>query len=154
MRRELAVLCLTIDDGKVLMVKRLKEPCLGCLVPPGGHVEDGELPHEACVRETLEEAGWLVEVLETPSLNLPQELTKHVRRVKNPLLIQEEFIDVNHYHVDFIYLCRPIARVKELEGVAWIDINDVVEGGVKTFEELPTTLKALRGYIGGVRPSL
>jgi len=65
MRRELAVLCLTIDDGKVLMVKRLKEPCLGCLVPPGGHVEDGELPHEACVRETLEEASWLVEVLET-----------------------------------------------------------------------------------------
>ncbi len=148
MRRELAVLCLTINNGKILMVERLKEPCLYCLVPPGGHVEDGELPHETCVRETLEEAGWLVEVLETPSLNLPQELTKHVRRVKNPLLIQEEFIDENHFHIDFIYLCRPIAKVKELRGVMWVPIDRIVEGEVKTFDELPITLKVLRAYVG------
>src|SRR5688500_10821251 len=39
---------------------------LGLWLPPGGHIDPGELPDEAAVRETLEETGLAVELLDAP----------------------------------------------------------------------------------------
>ena len=33
---------------------------------PGGHIEDNELPHEAAIREVLEETGLTIELLQKP----------------------------------------------------------------------------------------
>ncbi len=43
---------------EVLLIRRAKEPCIGKLALPGGHVETSDLGlREACVRELEEETG-------------------------------------------------------------------------------------------------
>ncbi len=53
-----------IKDGKILLVKRAFDPGAGKWSVPGGMVEIGEKLSEACIRETEEETGLKVEVLE------------------------------------------------------------------------------------------
>ena len=45
------------DDFEVLMITRKKETFHGKLAFPGGHIDYGEDPIEACVRELQEECG-------------------------------------------------------------------------------------------------
>lgn len=46
-----------IRDGRMLMVRRAKEPSKGKWSIPGGAIELGETLHEAVVRETMEECS-------------------------------------------------------------------------------------------------
>lgn len=55
------VFCFLIDDGKVLLIRREKEPYKGTLTVPGGKKEPGETFLDACVREMEEETGLTVE---------------------------------------------------------------------------------------------
>lgn len=49
---------LVIRDGKVLLSRRANTDWLnGHLCLPGGHVEEGETPHQALIREIKEELG-------------------------------------------------------------------------------------------------
>lgn len=48
---------ITFGKTEVVLIRRAKEPFLDKLVLPGGHVERGESPQEACVREIEEETG-------------------------------------------------------------------------------------------------
>jgi 8-oxo-dGTP diphosphatase len=41
--------------GKILLIRRLSEPERGWWAVPGGHVDEGETPKEAAVREAAEE---------------------------------------------------------------------------------------------------
>ena len=52
--REWTVATFVVHRGRVLLLFHAK---LGLWLPPGGHVEHGELPDEAAVREVLEETG-------------------------------------------------------------------------------------------------
>jgi len=44
-------------DGYILMLERARGMMIGFWSVPGGHVEPGETPQEAAVRELFEEAG-------------------------------------------------------------------------------------------------
>ena len=48
---------IAIRSGKVLLVKRGKEPGRGSWAPPSGFMESGETPEDACLRELKEETG-------------------------------------------------------------------------------------------------
>lgn len=50
-----------VHDGRVLLIRRGKEPLFGRWVVPGGTVELGESLEEALVREMREETGLLVQ---------------------------------------------------------------------------------------------
>ena len=65
MGREVAVDCVSVKDGKVLLVKRAHKPFNGYWVLPGGHVEQGETIRDAAVREMREELGLDIEIIET-----------------------------------------------------------------------------------------
>lgn len=59
--REGVVGCLVVDPaGRVFAQKRSadRKTFPGCWDLVGGHVEDGETPYEALVRELVEETGW------------------------------------------------------------------------------------------------
>ena len=53
---------IVVRDGRVLLVKRGREPSAGRWTIPGGAVRVGEQLHEAVVRELREECGVEVEV--------------------------------------------------------------------------------------------
>jgi 8-oxo-dGTP diphosphatase len=52
----------TDADGRILLVRRGKEPSRGCWSVPGGHIEAGESDAAATAREVLEETGLPVTV--------------------------------------------------------------------------------------------
>ena len=52
------------DYTSLLFVRRETPPFVGQYLPPGGHVEKGENPLEAAVREVREETGLEIEILD------------------------------------------------------------------------------------------
>jgi 8-oxo-dGTP diphosphatase len=113
---------------------------IGAWLPPGGHVEEMELPHEAVVREVFEETGVTVDVVSPTIVDtgdpdaflLPQPLCMHaVYAVEK---------GVPCYHVDIVYLCRPLRREgsangdfpglvdnEEVHGARWMPFDRLVE---------------------------
>ena len=57
----LAVSAAIIRDGKVLVVRRARNPALNLYTLPGGAVEAGETLRQAVIREVLEETALTVE---------------------------------------------------------------------------------------------
>lgn len=53
----LSTLVYCLQDRRVLMMQRRKEPNLGLWVAPGGKIEIGESPYECAARELTEETG-------------------------------------------------------------------------------------------------
>ena len=80
-----------VREGRVLLIRRGKEPLYGRWVVPGGTVELGETLEEALVREMEEETGLRVEPLEV--------LTVFDR-------IEREGERVVYHYVIVDYLCR------------------------------------------------
>jgi 8-oxo-dGTP diphosphatase len=59
---KVAVGVLLLCDGKVLLVRRVMEPFIGCWSIPAGFVNAFEDPQSAAVRECLEETGLQVNI--------------------------------------------------------------------------------------------
>ena len=110
-----------VRDGRVLLIRRGKEPLLGRWTVPGGTVELGESLEQALVREMEEEAALEVEPLEV--LGVFDRIHREGERVA-------------YHYVIVDYLCRwrggeAQAGSDALE-VAWV-APDQIEG-----YELPT----------------
>ncbi len=100
MTRDWAVSVFVVWNGQVLLHHHRK---LGLWLPPGGHVEVGELPDEAAVREVLEEAGVAVELVGERAVDAPGP-----RQLIRPRGVQLESIGPGHEHIDLVYLARPL----------------------------------------------
>ncbi len=72
-------------------------------LPPGGHVENNELPDEAAIREVEEETGLKVKIISPKHKSF-----SGVRSLPLPAFISEEDIG-DHYHIDLIYLAKVIS---------------------------------------------
>jgi 8-oxo-dGTP pyrophosphatase MutT (NUDIX family) len=86
-------------DGKVLLHHHRK---LGMWLPPGGHIEEDELPDEAAVREVIEETGVRVELVGERREDVEDPVQLH-----RPAGVQLENIGPGHQHIDLIYFARP-----------------------------------------------
>jgi ADP-ribose pyrophosphatase YjhB (NUDIX family) len=64
-RPYLAVSAAILHDGRVLLVRRARNPAQSLFSLPGGGVEAGETLFEAVIREVQEETGLLVEPFAT-----------------------------------------------------------------------------------------
>ncbi len=92
-----------IRRGRVLLHRH---PKVKAMLPPGGHIEAGEDPVTAVLREIREETGLVAEVI-------PREMPVDVaypRQIPPPEMIMVEDIDDPmagpHQHIDLIYFCR------------------------------------------------
>jgi 8-oxo-dGTP pyrophosphatase MutT (NUDIX family) len=97
--RDWAVAVFVVWDARVMLHLH---PKLGIWLPCGGHVEPGELPDDAAVREVEEESGVRVRLVGPPPLEAPGP-----RQLARPRGIQLETIAPGHEHVDLVYLARP-----------------------------------------------
>lgn len=86
--------------GRLLLHRHAK---LNMWLPCGGHLEPGETPDEAAVREVFEESGVKVELVGERALEaaVPRQLLR-------PRGVQLERIAPGHEHIDLIYYARPL----------------------------------------------
>lgn len=111
------------SEGKLLVV-RLRDPVSGveAMFPPGGAVEAGETPSAAAIRETLEETGLQVRVVET---------TEQVERY--PFRWAGEDVDVTtHFFVaeldePFVANPAPVEDASYNLGARWMPVSDALE---------------------------
>ena len=97
---------------------------LSMWLPPGGHIEQGELPDNAAVREVLEETGLEVELVGERREDVEDPVQLH-----RPAGVQLENIEPGHQHIDLIYFARPtgsteIAESYSEDRVGWYGPED------------------------------
>lgn len=118
-------------------------------LPAGGHLEANELPHEAALREVLEETGVCARIVsDDPEMGLIGEFDCQIPRPYSVLyqIIPQSSKDVEHVHVDFIYAMEAQeselkCQVEEVSRVEWLtkdeilatDCFDSVKGFVKNY---------------------
>jgi mutator protein MutT len=106
---------IVVDEGRVLLVRRAREPLAGRWSLPGGLVELGETLAEAVRREVREETGLDVEVA---------GLVDVVDRVHRD---GEGRIEYHYVLAD--YLCRPLggalAAADDAAEVAWAMLDEL-----------------------------
>ena len=96
LNRTLTATVYIIHDNKVLLHMHKKHKSL---FPVGGHMEPDELPHETALRESWEEAG-----LEVNLINTENQLgMTRVRQLHNPHYTLLENIGHEVENIDFIF---------------------------------------------------
>jgi 8-oxo-dGTP diphosphatase len=139
--RHFTASAIIFDDelDQVLLVHHNK---IGKWLYPGGHLEPGQTPAEAAIREVEEETGICTEVLIGPIFQHPT-----VEAHPTPFAILEvqatddEFGE--HRHIDFIYVLRATSKeitvqLDEVSGVRWVPVADTA--GLDTPPDLPALL--------------
>jgi ADP-ribose pyrophosphatase YjhB (NUDIX family) len=115
------------SQGKILLLwhKRLQR-----WMPPGGHIDDNEMPEETARRECKEETGLDVEILGDAQPDLFKGAEFEGRMLKKPAAMfmanipaSEEHLDKargrlhepEHQHMDFFFLARPLDETQALK---------------------------------------
>ena len=110
-----------------------EHPGLGLRLPPGGHVDRGELPHEAALREAREETG-LDPTLLADTADLSSPTARAIPRPRHLMLADVNVCDgeVGHQHVDHVYYATTDRRRIDPdpdepgpEAWAWYDPDDL-----------------------------
>jgi len=122
-----------IEQSHILLVHHKR---IGAWLPPGGHVEEHELPHQTAVRETKEETGLSISILSAP---VPETASANAFFLPEPLCIHAvkatEAKGV-FYHIDLAYLCKLSQTLKdkdnslpdlefsdELHNASWVELS-------------------------------
>ena len=82
---------------------------VGLWLPPGGHIEAGEDPVEAALREVMEETGMAIEIAPTAApfgYGDPPQLPAPATIMVEP--IRAFGGERAHQHIDLIYFTRPL----------------------------------------------
>ncbi len=117
-----------VIDGKILLIKRAKEPEAGFWALPGGKVDLFETCETAIIRETQEELGIII---------------------KDPFLltIMDFWNDEKTFHwIAPIYLCSEFEGVPEIMepnkhlGFDWFPINDLPNPIAKAVKDAAAAL--------------
>jgi 8-oxo-dGTP diphosphatase len=106
-----------VDCGRLVLVKRGAEPALGKWSFPGGAVELGEAVRDAAVRETREECGLDVELVEDTPMDAYDILTA------------DEEGRLRYHYVLLQFLVRPKGGVlkptSDVTDAKWVPLDEV-----------------------------
>lgn len=114
-----------VDEGRLLMVQRGKEPYRGKWTIPGGTLEDGEYLADACQREVREETGLRVEV---------GDLLGVLELEWEPRYVMLDYLAT-------VVGSKEPARGSDAADVRWVPLKEVV--GLKC---TPHFVRTLRGW--------
>ncbi len=116
---------LIIDDERILLIERGREPLKGYWSLPGGAVETGERLEDALRREIREETGLEVEII-------------HLIEVFERIMHGEDG-ETEYHYILMDYICRPVGGVlqaaDDASGAAWFRENELA--GLKITEGTP-----------------
>jgi ADP-ribose pyrophosphatase YjhB (NUDIX family) len=124
------------EKTKMLMMWHNK---LGKWACPGGHVEPNETPDQCAIRETYEETGVHVKLIDVTNHDLGTENIATNAQLPTPYAVIYELIPETkkegaaHIHVDFIYVAEAdetapiVAQVAETESVKWFTRDEIME---------------------------
>ncbi|MBU3628161.1 NUDIX hydrolase [Polynucleobacter sp. AP-Reno-20A-A9] len=107
---------LVIKDDKVLLIFH---PYIKRWFQPGGHIEEGDSPIEAAIREVYEETGYFCE-LDSDNQD-PIDIDIH-EIPENPKKSEGA-----HLHIDLLYRLRVLRQEKSVEDIEfqWFSFGDV-----------------------------
>jgi ADP-ribose pyrophosphatase YjhB (NUDIX family) len=107
--RHFTVAVFVVWQGLVLLHYH---PRLRKWLPPGGHIEESELPDDAAVREVFEETGVRCRLVGAHGLtgDIPRQLII-------PAGVQVENIYPGHQHIDLVYFAIPDPRFPNPERI-------------------------------------
>ncbi len=129
-RPYLAVSAVIVRDGKLLVVRRARQPALGVYTLPGGVVELGETLTEALEREVREETALTIE---------PVALAGH-----REVIVRDGQGRVERHFVILCFAARwragePVLN-EELDDARWIEPAELA--GLRTTEGIAETVAA------------
>lgn len=131
-----AVACfLTRTDGKVLFIRRAKDPARGRLAPPGGFVDAWETAEHAVAREVREEVGL--------QIGPPEFLCSQANAYP--------YRGITYTVLDLFFTApvlseNGIVDVDEVQSVLWLDPLSV-EPEAMAFESMTAALKVLQSRL-------
>jgi 8-oxo-dGTP pyrophosphatase MutT (NUDIX family) len=111
---------------------------LGKWLPPGGHVDRDELPHEAALREVREETGLDVDLVAERE-DIASGTVESLPRPQHLQLADVNVFDdaVGHQHVDMVYYARASSReIRPTDGEqpaddwSWFALSDLADDRV------------------------
>lgn len=131
---------------KVLLIKHKK---LNKWLPPGGHVEQGELPHETLLRELEEETGVKAKFI---SYGLTVQFDRKKEwMMPSPYFTMLQLIPKNpkekeHLHYDFNYILIAENDIKtpdphESQNIGWFSLKEVLS--LDAFTVVPEICKSI-----------
>jgi 8-oxo-dGTP pyrophosphatase MutT (NUDIX family) len=113
---------LLVHENKVLLIFH---PFINKWFQPGGHIDDGESPIEAAIREVYEETGCVC-VIDSADLE-PIDIDVH-EIPANPLKGEG-----THLHIDLLYRLKLVREDKCLEDIScgWFSFDEVQSTRIK-----------------------
>jgi len=106
-----------VHEGRVLLVRRGREPLKGHWTLPGGLLELGEALEDGVTREVREETGLIVE---------PLELVELIDRIDH--VSGRESERVRYHYVIADYLCRvaggALCAASDADEVRWVERSE------------------------------
>ena len=107
---------LLIKGGKVLLIFH---PYIKQWLQPGGHIDDGEFPIEAAIREVYEETGILCEPNEDRLDPIDIDLHEIPANPKKG--------EGTHLHIDLLFILKVLKEEKSHEDIqkAWIPFDQI-----------------------------
>ena len=134
--------------NQVLLVFHKK---LNVWLPPGGHIEENELPDDAVIREIFEETGIRVKI-KSLRQNIDISNKDSCRELERPFIILLEDIegDGKHNHIDMIYICSALndeftLQKLEVSDIGWFTLSEITE--LETFDNVKQTIKKVYEYL-------
>jgi 8-oxo-dGTP pyrophosphatase MutT (NUDIX family) len=113
---------LVIKDGKTLLIFH---PYIKQWFQPGGHIDDGEFPIEAAIREVYEETGILCESIEGQLDPVDIDLHEIPANPKKG--------EGAHLHIDLLFVLQVIEEQDSPEDIqkAWVPFDQITSPRIK-----------------------
>ena len=107
-------------------------------LPPGGHIEENEVPHEAAIREVYEETGVMATPIKDDENDLALKRYKKKRKFHDHNALMYQIIpkskkDIEHIHLDMVFALEAddsdkiTAQYKEVHDVRWVTKKSLID---------------------------